>query len=703
MLKWSDPLSFLHDLSWQQRRAIASLDVNTVGDLLSIFPRRYDDYTRLAPIAKIPTGVPVTIKATVKEIKEAPTFRRRFKIIKAIVSDNTGSIGVTWFNQPWLVKQLKSGDEIFISGAVTMRPRFGRGFTSPLWEFANAETIAAGTIAPVYPLTGSLAQKTIRKVMKQAVEETEMPEEWLPDVVRRASCVASLAEAYRFIHRPATIEDAEKGRRRFAFGELLTYQLALRLARQEADTAGAPAIAFDEPFAKKFAAGLPFELTADQKKAIWSAVKDMRAERPMRRLLQGDVGSGKTVVAAMLAALAFRSGHSAALMAPTDLLAKQHAETLYRFLAPHQIPVMLLTSSARHLYERAGTSQEAGSPGASLPTEAARERIAEGRIVVVGTHALLERGAAPPDIALAIVDEQHRFGVAQREALTVSPRADGLVPHLLSMTATPIPRSLALTLLGDLDVSIISTKPAGRLPIKTSLFVGDEGREEAYDLIRREVANGHKAFIVCPLIDESDILGVKSVEAEARRLQSGSLRMVRVGVLHGKMAAKEKDETMQRFVGVGAQGLAPLPIDVLVATTVVEVGVDVPEATVMCVEGAERFGLAQLHQLRGRVGRSSHQSYCLLIASDDTPSIQRLKVMERTNDGFVVAEEDLRLRGEGNLLGKEQSGEAVFASARMNDLELMAKAREISATLNVDEYPALKKIVTRMRETSHRE
>ena len=696
MIRWSDPISFLHDLSWQQRRAIASLDVATVGDLLSIVPRRYDDYTRLAPIAKIPTGVPVTIKATVKEIKEAPTFRRRFKIIKAIVSDATGSIGVTWFNQPWLVKQLKVGDEIFISGSVTMRPRFGRGFTSPLWEFANAETIAAGTIAPVYPLTGSLAQKTLRKVMKQAVEEVELPEEWLPEVASRESRVVSLKEAYRLIHRPATVEDAEKGRRRFAFGELLTYQLALRLARREADAAGAPQIAFDEPFAKKFAGGLPFELTADQKKAVWSAVKDIGAERPMRRLLQGDVGSGKTVVAAMLAALAFRSGHSAALMAPTDLLAKQHAETLHRFLAPHQIPVMLLTSSSRYLYEGAR---------ASLPSEEARARIAQGRIVVVGTHALLERGHAPPDLALAIVDEQHRFGVAQREALTVSPRADGLVPHLLSMTATPIPRSLALTLLGDLEVSIISTKPAGRLPIKTSLFVGDEGREEAYDLIRREVANGRRAFIVCPLIDESDVLGVKSVEAEARRLQSGPLRMLRIGVLHGKLPSKEKDAVMSAFASGG--------LDVLVATTVVEVGVDVPDATVMCVEGAERFGLAQLHQLRGRVGRSSHQSYCLLIASDDTPSLQRLRVMERTNDGFVVAEEDLRLRGEGNLLGKEQSGEAVFASARMNDFELMAKAREMSESLMtpvgaihelpLQKYPALLAIVTRMRETSHRE
>lgn len=684
MLAWSDPVAFLHGLTPQQRRVLKTMEVSTVGELLSIFPRRYDDYTRLATISHIPIGIPVTIKAIVKEIKEVPTFRRQMKLIRAIVSDVSGSIGVTWFNQPWLVKHVRPGDEIFISGIVTQRPRFGRGFTSPLWEFANVETIAAGTIAPVYPLTGSITQKTVRNVMKAAVEDVAFPDEWLADEIRSRVRVPSLGDSYRLIHRPANLEDAEKGRRRFAFGELLVYQLALRLARLEANTAGAPKIPFDEPFAKKFVAGLPFELTADQKKAIWSAVKDMASERPMRRLLQGDVGSGKTVVAAMLAALTFRSGHSAAIMAPTELLAKQHADTFHRFLAPHQIPIILLTSSTRK--------------------EVDREEIATGRLVLIGTHALLERGGSPPDLALAIVDEQHRFGVAQRETLIASPRPDGKVPHLLSMSATPIPRSLALTLLGDLDVSIISMKPVGRLPITTKRYISEEGREAAYDIIRREAAKGHKTFIVCPLIDESDVLGVKSVEVEARRLQTGPLHMLRVGMLHGKMSAKEKDEIMERFSGPSTSS----GLDVLVATTVVEVGIDVPEATVMCVEGAERFGLAQLHQLRGRVGRSSHQSHCLLIASDDGTSLQRLRIMERTNDGFVVAEEDLKLRGEGNLVGTEQSGQPTFKSARMNDFELMAKAREISEELMredpaLERHPSLKTIVTQMRETSHRE
>jgi ATP-dependent DNA helicase RecG len=382
-------------------------------------------------------------------------------------------------------------------------------------------------------------------------------------------------------------------------------------------------------------------------------------------------------------------------MAPTELLAKQHAETLCRFLLPHGIPVLLATSSTRVLFEGVGAIHEL-----PLRPTKARERIAQGRIVAVGTHALLERGAAPPDVALVIVDEQHRFGVAQREALTVESRGDGKAPHLLSMSATPIPRSLALTMLGDLEVSIIRTKPAGRKPIMTTVGAGDFGREAAYDRIREEVAQGRRAFIVCPLIDPSDVLGVKSVEAEVRRLQSGPLRGLRVGMLHGKMPVKDKDARMQEF----ASGKS----DVLVATTVVEVGVDVPEATVMMVEGAERFGLAQLHQLRGRVGRSSLQSYCLLVATDDGVPLDRLRVLERTNDGFAVAEEDLRLRGEGNLLGMQQSGQAMFTAARTDDLGLMSSAREISSELLKDDpelarYEDIRSRVLKLRETSHRE
>lgn len=692
MLQWTDPLSFIQGLTPQARRSLKSLEIETVGALCDLFPRRYEDYTHLVAIKDLKDDEPVTIKATVKELKQAPTFRRRFVILRGIVKDDTGEIGVTWFNQPWLLKQLVPGTEIFLSGAVTRRPRFGRGFTSPLWEPATEETLAAGAIAPVYPLSGTLTMKTLRKIMKTLIGQVEFPPDWLPKEVSSTMKFIDLPTAYRQIHWPESMEMAEAARRRFAFGELFAYQLALRSARLEADRDGAPAVPFDEAFAKVFASSLPFELTADQKKAVWAAVKDMQTTRPMRRLLQGDVGSGKTAVAAMLAACTFRSGASAVFMAPTDLLAKQHAETLRRFLVPHQIPVLLMTSSTRTLFE-------GGVETPLTPTEA-RDRLSLGRIVAVGTHALLERGQAPPDTALAIVDEQHRFGVAQRETLAVSTRSDGKTPHLLSMSATPIPRSLALTLHGDLEVSIIRTKPAGRSPVRTKLGFGEAGREVAYDLIRTEAAAGHRTFVVCPLIDPSDVLGVKSVEAEAKRLQYGPLRGLRVGMLHGRMSAKDKDLVMQDF----ARGA----LDVLVATTVVEVGVDVLDATIMVIEGAERFGLAQLHQLRGRVGRSSLPSTCFLIASDDSSSTRRLEVLERTNDGFEVAEEDLKIRGEGNLLGMQQSGQAIFHLARVDDLELMAQSREASAEIlsedpELKKYPAIREIVEKLKQTSHQE
>ncbi len=692
MLRWDDPVEFMHGVTAHERRVLKSLEVQTIGELLSIFPRRYDDYSHLVSVAMLPLNEPVTVRATVKEIKQLKSFRRRFVIIRALLSDDSGSVMATWFNQPWLLKQLKTGDEIFVSGAVTQRPRFGCGFTSPLWEPATAETLAAGNVAPVYPLTGPVTQKTLRRLIKAALSETELPADWLPDQVTAQLGLPSLPAAYRFVHAPESAEQAEKGRRRLAFGELLVYQLALRMARLEADVAGAPEIVFDEPFAKKFTAALPFELTVDQKRAVWAAVQDMAKPRPMRRLLQGDVGSGKTVVAAMLMALVFRADHSAALMAPTDILAKQHLATLRKFLGQYRIPILLMTSSSKILYE--------GNEETKLSPSDARERLAQGRIVAVGTHALIERGACPPDLALAVIDEQHRFGVEQREALIVSSRPDGRVPHLLSMSATPIPRSLALTMLGDLEVSVIRTKPAGRPPISTKIYAGQEGREQAYDLIRREVAHSHRAFVVCPLIDPSDNLGVKSAEEEARRLQSGPLKGLRIGMLHGRMPAKDKDAEMQKFVNGES--------DVLVATTVVEVGVDVPEATVMLIEGAERFGLAQLHQLRGRVGRSTYQSYCLLAASEDQGIAERLRVLEQTDDGFKVAEADLKLRGSGNLLGVQQSGQAIFKCARYGDLELMAAAREVSSEFmatdpHLEKQPSLLRVVDAMRETSHQE
>lgn len=694
MVGWNDPVDFIHGLTAHERRVVSKLDVLTVRELLSILPRRYDDYSKLVSLADIPVNTPVTIRATVDGIRRVPVRRQGFVMIRAQVSDASGSLGVTWFNQPWLLKTVHAGDEIYLAGTVEDRPRFGRGMVNPLWEPVpeDGETISAGSISPVYPLTTGVTQKTVRRIMKAAVDDLETIADPIPERIRRDASVPPLDDAVRALHRPEAETRAEDGRRRFAFGELLTYQLALYGARHEADTAGAPAVDFDEGFAKRFVGGLPFQLTDDQKRAVWASVTDLRRSRPMRRLLQGDVGAGKTAVGMMLSALVFRAGASAAFMAPTDLLAKQHAATFERFVAPHGIPILLLTAKARWVTEGGGTRE--------LSVAEAKERILAGRVVLVGTHALIERGQSPPDLALAIVDEQHRFGVAQREALLVSSRPDGLVPHLLSMTATPIPRSLALTLLGDLDVSVLRQKPKGRQPVETRIIADDAGRNAAYAKIVEEVNKGRRAFIVCPLIDPSDAMGARSVQSEMRRLSAGALRGIAVGMVHGHMAPDERDAVMRDF--------AAGRIGVLVATTVVEVGVDIPQATVMFVEGAERFGLAQLHQLRGRVGRARYPSFCYLAVSSGMGEVPRLKILAETDDGFRIAEEDLRHRGAGNLLGTAQSGRDIFHAARPEDTALMAAARDAAAEIVADDprlskYPELKSDVERIRKTAHRE
>ncbi|MFA5129971.1 MAG: ATP-dependent DNA helicase RecG [Patescibacteria group bacterium] len=691
MLSWNDSLHSIPDLNLAQKRALTKYGAKTVGDLLRIIPRRYDDYTHAVPVGRAPIGRPVTMRVKVDEIKRDNGFHRRITIIKAKVSDASGQLNIIWFNQPWLLEEIKAGTDIFVSGTINFRPRFGKQMANPIWEHV-ADALISGRVAPVYPLTGSVAQKTMRELVAVVADQLGEIDDPLPSSIREHEQLPTLVDAYRAIHRPHTVDEAEQGRLRIAFDEFFIYRLALGSARAEANEAGSPPIPFDEPFAKSFVAALPFTLTDDQKRAAWVALQDMEKNVPMRRLLQGDVGSGKTAVAAFLMAMASRSNQSAVLMAPTELLAKQHATSVRRYVSAREpVAFMLLTSSEKRLWE--------GGEEKKLTGAEARERILQGRIAIVGTHALLERDMMPPDTALAVVDEQHRFGVAQREAMTVAHRPDGLSPHLLSMTATPIPRSLALTLYGDLDVSIIRTKPAGRRLIKTYVRTGIE-REEAYDAIRTEVSKGHRVFIVCPLIDESDTLGVASATAEAKRLASGPLKGLRIGLLHGRMKAADKDGVMGEFV----EGL----IDVLVSTTVVEVGVDVPEATVMAIEGAERFGLAQLHQLRGRVGRSDLPSMCYLLSDAENESLDRLRILEKTNDGFVIAEEDLKRRGEGNVLGFEQAGASVFVCARPTDVTMMTRAKESAETIlredqDLARHFELRERVEKVRRTSHQE
>ena len=691
MLRLSEPIRGIPDLNYAQRKALNEFGVQTVAELVDIFPRRYDDYTMAVPVATAPIGQPVTLKVTVESIRRQPGFRRRIVIIRAQVKDESGTLNVLWFNQPWLLEELKPGTDIYLSGTISFRPKLGRQMSNPLWEHV-LRVVTAGTIAPVYPLTGSVAQKTVRHLMARVLDDLEPIPECMPTGILERYALPSLDSAYRSLHRPETAGDAETGRTRIAFDEFFLYRLALGITRHDADTSGAPMVPFDERFAKAFVARLPFPLTDDQRRAAWACFQDLEKARPMRRLLQGDVGSGKTIVAVFLMSMVYRANQSAVFMAPTEILAKQHAASVRRFIQETEpASLMLLTSSDRRLWE--------GGHEFKLKAHEAQERLRQGRVLVVGTHALLVRDMLPPDTSFVVVDEQHRFGVAQREALAVAKRPDGRVPHLLSMTATPIPRSLALTLYGDLDVSIIRTKPKGRLQIKTKVLAGND-REIAYEGIRSEIIKGRQAFIVCPLIEESDKLGVKSVTEEAKRLAAGPLKGLTIAFLHGRMSSADKDGVMNAF----ADGLN----DVLVATTVVEVGVDIPNATLIAIEGAERFGLAQLHQLRGRVGRSIHQSFCYLLTDADGDSLDRLRVLEGTNDGFIIAEEDLKRRGEGNLLGLEQSGSPIFKAARSSDIKIMTLAKEAAETMlkedaDLSQIPEIRKRVIQLRETSHQE
>lgn len=664
MLRFDEPVSFVKGATPSVRRAWESLGIKTIEDLFLTIPRRYDDYSKITTIREAGAGENVTLRGKVEKCAKVNTFRKRFQVFKLTISDETGKLTTNFFNQPWVLTEFTEGREIFLSGKVKYDPRFGKTLIQPLWESTDRDTLAAGKLAPVYGLAGTLAQKTYRRLMAFALENLEPHDDLLH---------------FKHVHQPESIEQAEEGRKALAYQEMLAYQVALRAARKDADIHGAPPVPFDENFAKNFVKKLPYPLTGDQKRAAWVALKDMESTRPMRRLIQGDVGSGKTVVAAFLMAHVQHAGGSAAILAPTDILAKQHAAAIRRLYGSMPIPLVLITRTEK--------------------TEGWEEMVKQGNAIFVGTHALLEAKRLPTDLALAVVDEQHRFGVDQRETLVVSWRTDGLVPHLLTMTATPIPRSLALTMYGDLEVSVILEKPAGRLPIKTTVCHG-RGREDAYEAIRNAVKRGERVFVVCPLIDPSDALGVSSATEEAKRLAAEPLAGIKIGLMHGRMKSKEKEEAMQAFI----DGETP----VLVSTTVIEVGVDVPNATVIAIEGAERFGLAQLHQLRGRVGRSTLPSSCYLLTDTEGDSFQRLKLLETISDGFRLSEEDLKRRGSGNLFGTQQSGELGLRIARLTDTDVISKAQQDAAEIvkedpELAKHPMLKRAIERLRVTSHQE
>lgn len=647
-------------------KRLEKLGVTTVGDLLRMAPRHHIDYSKTLTIRDaVGFGQRdfVTVKGTILDVTSFPGPPPR---VTARLSDSTGVLRITWFN-PYIAKQLDRGDEIAVSGA------FEHGFgnpsvTNPEWERVDGSGLSTGRLTPVYHLTQGIAQKTLRTLTRVALDATKASvEDFLPAEIREEHQLVSLRDAFEHLHFPPTARDLEEAQRRLAFDEFFLHQLGLtHLKRQRAD-AGSVALEVHNESVDSFLSSLPFVLTDGQRRALNEVLTDLRRQQPMARLLQGDVGSGKTVVAAAAILVAVDNGYQAAVMAPTEILAEQHYqnfEKLFGGLPVGRRPTIgLLTGSTRARERREILA-----------------RLDNGDIdLVVGTHALIQQSVDIPKLALAVVDEQHRFGVRQRADLPG--RTDGAVPHLLSMTATPIPRTLNLVLNGDLDVSVISELPPGRVPIKTSRYSGDE-RERAYDLVREQVAAGRQVFVICPLVEESEALDARAAVAESERLQRDVFPELRVAVLHGRMSGKDKDRIMGEF--------RERKTDILVSTSVIEVGIDIPNATVMVIEGADRFGLAQLHQFRGRVGRGGHQSYCLLLADDPSRDAeQRLDMMVSSSDGFALAEKDLELRGPGDFLGVRQSGLPEMAAAiRGFDVRLLDAARR-SAEETLARDPAL--------------
>ena len=627
------------------KKKLERLGLVTVGDLLAHRPFRYEEPVPERRIADLQADEDVAISGEVLTVSKRR--RGRLQMLTARISDGTATVSATWFNQPWLEGQLQPGT------AVRLRGRQGRyGFDVRSFDIGDGE--ATADFAPVYPASEEITAKKLRELVSAALPAALSDP--LPAELKQHEALPERVDALWALHRPRSLGEAEAGRRRLAFDELLLLQLWLARRRRERESEVAPALGPPGDLVARYRDVLPFRLTEHQERAIADLDGDLERSVPMQRLLQGEVGSGKTVVALYGLLRAVEAGKQGALMAPTETLAEQHFLTLEEPCRLLGVTCALLTSST-----------------------AKRERdLAPNADIVVGTHALIQEGVELRDLAVAVVDEQHRFGVEQRKALT-----EGKSPHVLHMTATPIPRTLALTVYGDLAVSEITRPPADRKPIKTA-WVAEDRSAAAYSRLRKHLDAGRQAYVVCPLIEESETTQARAAEAEAERLQKAELRGYRVGLLHGRLRPAERRELMARFKA--------RDLDVLVATTVIEVGVDVPNATIMIVQEADRFGLAQLHQLRGRVGRGAEQSYCLLIsrAREDLtePAVERLEALVRTNDGFELAEVDLDIRGSGQLLGTRQSGltDLHFAHLR-KDRPLLERARAIADDLVDAEGP----------------
>ena len=718
MLSLNDPVEKISRVGGPvYLKKLHQLGVKTVRDLLFYFPRRYDDFSNLILIRDLKPDENATIRGKILSVSSSYVYGKRMSITDCLAEDSSGTIRAVWFNQPFLINTFKAGQIVNLSGKLSFRKKEAY-LSNPSYEIIGRDGRAekseinhTARFVPVYPETKGLTSRRLRYVIRPLLFLADKIADYLPEEIKKGRSLISLGEAISQIHFPTSEEAADKAKKRLAFDEIFLIQLFLLKEKLKLKQESAAAISLDVDLIKKLVDSLPFRLTDAQKKAGWRILQDMAKPRAMNRLLEGDVGSGKTVVAAMASLSAAAGGFQTAFLAPTEILARQHYEKISKMLDPFDLKIAFLSGS--------------------LPQREAEkiiQKTAAGEIqILIGTHSIIQERVKFKNLALAVVDEQHRFGVRQRAKLACPERgqradseAAGTIPHFLSMTATPIPRTLALALYGDLDISRLDEMPKGRQKIVTKI-VSSAKRKVAYQFIRKQIKNGRQAFVICPRIEATALISnflrqladpisktfqqkllsaeVKNVKEEYKKLSEEIFPDLKIGMLHGKQKPKEKERVMKQFnAGI---------IDILVSTSVVEVGVDVPNATVMMIEGADRFGLAQLHQFRGRVGRGEHQSYCLLFGDTaDRQTNKRLEALVKCDDGFALAEKDLAIRGPGDFYGSRQWGLPELKVASLTDLPLIQTAREEAVKLlkndhNLRNYPLLTQKLLAFKEKIH--
>jgi len=716
MLNLSTPLSKVYGIGPRFLERLKKLEIETVGDLLRHFPFRYENFSQIYKIAELKPGQQATIQGIISDISLRRTWQKRMTLVEAKINDETGSIKAIWFNQPYLKNALRQGKLANFSGKVSLSKNSKNKpyFSNPIYEIINEgseeETKHTGRLVPIYPETKGLTSKGIRYLISPILKDLEEIPEFLPAPALQKNNLPGINSAIRQVHFPENMEEAREAKKRFAFEDLFFLQLSNILQRLKLNREKAVPLKIDIEWLKGVIARLPFELTLSQKQSLWEVIQDLEKGRPMNRLLQGDVGSGKTIIAALSALATAEENKQSVFMAPTEILAHQHYQTLINFFPDFNKGLALITSAQTKVFYGDGLETEIKK------TELLKE-IASGKIkIIIGTHALIQKGVIFSDLAFVVIDEQHRFGVSQRAKLLKNSK---LIPHFLSMSATPIPRTLSLSIFGDLDLSTITELPKNRKTIITKV-VAPANRDKAYAFIRGQVKKGRQVFVICPRIEiqtpeeQTQVksgsswrnrafqnLEVKAVKEEYEKLKTKIFPDLKVAMLHGKLKAKEKESIMRQF----KDG----KIDILVSTSVVEVGVDVPNAVIMMIEGAERFGLAQLYQFRGRVGRGSHQSFCFLFTDSSAKTTQqRLQSIVEAKNGLELAEKDLEIRGPGEFLGQSQTGMPDLAMKAIQNPDLVKNSRQAALEIiqkdpKLNDYPLLKEKLKKFSKEVHLE